>query len=295
MTEQQEPEEKILDLENGVDQDVESDESEDQRPDEGEDQDHQEKPQDSEDEIIISLDDDVETNKDDDTGESSVFRDMRKRYREAEKARKQAEKELAELKKPALEKDLRPEPTLEDHDYDEEAFRSDMRQWVREEAKAKEKQAEIERARKAQNEEHFKKVDAFYESYKFLSYHDKEDALQEAITTLSAQQQAILLDAVNKPATIIYALGKNPKVLDKLAGITNPIKFAAEAAKVEARMQINPSKVKPKPDAPVKGTSGVSSVDKTLAKLEAQARKTKNRTALIAYKQKLAKQRISNG
>ena len=71
-----------------------------------------------------------------------------------------------------------------------------------------------------------------------LKARDFEDAEAVIADTLSVTQQGIILDGAEKPALLVYALGKNPKKAAELAAITNPVAFAAAIGRLEASLKV---------------------------------------------------------
>lgn len=237
--------------------------------------------------VVVSFGDDEKDDElDKSERESSVMRDLRRANREKEKALKKMQRELEELKAPAVKK-LRPEPNLEDHDYDDVSFKQDMKKWLREEAELEKEKSEAAKAQEIVKQEHQEKVRTFQEKFTSLPYKDKEDAFQEVVTAFNEQQQSVILDAVDNPDKVVYALGKTPKELERLSKIKNLVRLSAELAKIEAKMKFTMRKPKTSPDTPIRGSGGVSAVDKTREKLLEEARRTKNRSKLIAYDKKM--------
>ena len=123
------------------------------------------------------------------------------------------------------------------------------------------------------------------------SFKDFSDAEELVSNTFSETQQGIIIEGAEDSALVVYALGKNPKKLEELSKITNPIDFAFKVAKLESQLKVT-SKKAPKPEKRISsgkpgGISGNS--DKVLARLMAEADKSGDRTKVVAYKRKLHK------
>jgi hypothetical protein len=88
---------------------------------------------------------------------------------------------------------------------------------------------------------------------------------------------------------VVYALGKNPAELKRIAAITEPVKFAFAIAKLEDKVKVTPKKTAPPPERVIKGSAQISagSSDKRLDSLRAEAIKTGNSNKLMAYKRAL--------
>lgn len=238
---------------------------------------------DGDEETIISFGDAPDV---DQEGDSTVIRQLRKELREAKaKAR--------ELEKPVVERrELRDEPTMEEHAFDEDAFKADWKAWNqekaeidREQATANERQAAIQRDWEADV--------ARFETQKQELAADGVDSVDEAqdavASTLNLAQQAALVKAAENPARLMVALGRSPTKLAELAKITDVIKFAAAVAKVEGTVKVVKSKRRaPNIDSPQRGSGRLTTSDKKLEQLEERAARTGDRTELIRYKTQLA-------
>lgn len=221
-------------------------------------------------------------------------KELRKTSREQAKKIRELEAEKLSTVRPVQADPLGPEPTLEGSDYDEGKFKAALSTWYgkksEHDAKERDKQAE---AKKAQDDWQAKL--AAYRSAP-LNVSDFDDAEHAAIEVLNQTQQGVLLIGPDTPQAakvLIYALGKNPKKLKELAAITDPVKFAFAAAKLESQLKVTPRKAPPAPEITVRGSASVSgAVDSTLARLEAEADKTGDRSKVAAYRrQQRQKQR----
>jgi hypothetical protein len=106
-------------------------------------------------------------------------------------------------------------------------------------------------------------------------------------TTFSILQQAIIIggpDDADQSALLRYALGKNPKIARDLAAITDPVKFTIAMVRTMDKIKASPRKTAPAPETvPRARMAGVAAVDNQLAKLEAEADKTGDRTKVAKY------------
>jgi len=116
-----------------------------------------------------------------------------------------------------------------------------------------------------------------------LKVSDFEDAEHLVTSTMSATQQAIILK-LPKPELMVYAVGKNPAKAKELAAIKDPIDFAFAVAKLETQLKVQPRNAPPAPESKVRTTTGGAvAVDNTLAKLQAEADRTGDRSKVAAY------------
>lgn len=210
--------------------------------------------------------------------------------REVRKTNRAQAAEIRELKQklqgsaPAVP-ELGPKPTLESCGYDEDRFEQQLDAWKERKRNTEAAQAEQRKAQEAAQADWQSRLTAYGESKKGLKVSDFDDAEAAATESLSQVQQAILVKGAENPALLVYALGKNPKMAKELSSITDPVAFAFAAARLEGKLKVTPRKTAPLPETTVRGSASVSgAVDSTLARLEAEADKTGDRTKVIAYK-----------
>ena len=203
-----------------------------------------------------------------------------------EREKKRLQKELDALRKPQQqEPQLGAKPTLEDPDidFDQELYDQKLIEWNEAKRKADKAQAEANARVNSVQAEYAAAAD------KIVGYKEHESVV---VAELNQTQQGLLLQAMGKNAPkLVAALAKNATRLDELASITDPVLFVMKIAELKEKVTVsrtNPDKPKPteriRSDAPASGGN-----DRKLAKLEADAAKTGDRTALIAYKRSLRK------
>jgi hypothetical protein len=215
--------------------------------------------------------------------ESSVIRELRAAIRERDKA-------LAEARKATAPKviDPGPKPTLESCGYDEEAFETALDEWKGAKAKAAEAEAEAEAVQRRAAEQWQADLNTYQAQKTALRVGDFEDSESAVLSAFSPAQQAVVVKASVNSAQMIYALGKRTERLEALSKIDDPIKLAAEIARLEGTMKVSSKRKAPEPDTPLRGNARVSeTADKTLERLEREADKTGDRTKVIAYKRSL--------
>ena len=219
--------------------------------------------------------------------DSSVIREFRKRNREmaAELARLKAAQEAAPLV--LTDEVLGPVPTLESCDWDEAKLAEAI------EARA-ERKAQIERNRIAREEAAAKQAAAdaaeaaeYVKSRSALGARDYEDAEAEFVAAVpNPAFQRLIVRAADNPAAVIYALYKSPARLAELSAITDAAKMAAAVGKLEARLKVTKTVSKVQPEKRVVGGAPVSTggVERHLAKLEAEAERTGDRTKVYQFR-----------
>jgi hypothetical protein len=242
---------------------------------------------------ILSLDDEPE-----EENPKPWVNDLRKRYREEQRARKQLEDELKALKTGARNDDVLPEePTLEnpgtgrDEDaYDPDVFRRELRKWYEKKTEFDARQSQ----KRAQQEELEKEFQARQNAYIDGKKKYKPELIQEAeaevTSVLSQQRQGMLLDVADDPAALVAVLGASPKTLREVAAIKSDARFIAELVKIQMKLTTKPEKTVPPPERVVSGggrTPGQSA--NKLEQLRDEARKSGDYSAYHREKERQGK------
>lgn len=203
---------------------------------------------------------------------------------------KQLRKENRELKKQLKQTPqqpqvapLREKPTITDHDFDSEAYEADLEQWFNEKAQ----HDEVINAQKAKDEAIDNRYVASVDKMRKIAadYDEVEDTV---VATLSPEKQALLKLGVEDTAKLVYALGKSPNKLAELEQL-DPVSFVKQLGIMEFQMSQksrNPNKPQPKQHE-LTGAAGGG--DSKLAKLEAEAAKTGDRSKVVAHRKSLKK------
>jgi len=248
--------------------------------DEQEDQTEAEAETDEDDETVIAFGEPVEDGAAP-VPESSVIRDLRKANRELAKKLHQVSQGNQPQRIEVGEK-----PNLAACDYDEDRFEADLDAWKQRKAAAERAETEQQQRAKAEQEAWAKRAESYTADKAKLRVPDFESAEDEVFSALSEQHQALIL-MTDKPAALVYALSRDPAKLEQLSKL-DLARAAMLVGKLEDKVTVTKRKL-PNPDRPIRGDAPVSSAssDKELARLEKEAERTGNRTALIAYRKKL--------
>jgi hypothetical protein len=246
-----------------------------------------------EDDRIVSIGEPEES--EEDSEEEEEHQEAPGWVKKVRKVNREQEREIKRLKKQLEEKNAPPEeeiklgdkPTLESSGFDDKKFEKDLLEWhelrKKVEAKKAKEQKIVEEQNKAwQNKQ--KQYVSLKEKHNFKDFSDAESVVAD---TLDVKQQGILVQGADDPALLVYALGKNPKKLEELASINDPVVLAFKLAKLEAQLKVT-SKKAPAPEKRVSGGKTSSGrADKTLEKLREKANKSGDFTELNRYKKKL--------
>lgn len=188
--------------------------------------------------------------------------------------------------------ELGPKPTMEDcyeADDPEAEFEKRIIAWNEQKAKAGEADAQAQRDAEAEQSAFRQDLTRFATKRAELKVKDFADAEEEVVSALTKVQSAVLIKAADNSAAVIYALGKHPERLKRLAAISDPIKLAVAVSKLERELKVTTQRRAPAPEGTVRGSAPLSKgTDKQLERLEKQARETGDRTALRKYRQQQA-------
>lgn len=188
--------------------------------------------------------------------------DLRKRNRELAKALREAQAAQQQPAAAAQEDPIGPKPAMSDADVDFDADKFEAKLLAWNERKRKSEDAKREREQAAQaNAEAWRQTLGKYESeLKAIKAPGVEDAEEAVKDAFSVVQHGIIIQGAENRAQIVYALGRNPKRLQELAAIKDPVRFAIEIGKVSALMKVTTRKPATAPETGVRGGSpGVTS------------------------------------
>lgn len=244
------------------------------------------------DQIVISMDGEDLTQEDEEHKHApSWVKELRKSSREKDKKIRELEARLNAGTAPAAKPLTLPaKPKLEDFDYDPDVYEEKLGEWF--ETKRRH-DAQVEASKKAQDDAEKAwqdKLATYGKAKADLKVRDYEDAEAYVQDRFNVTQQGIILQGLENPALVVYALGKNHKKATELAGITDPVRFAVAVGKLETQLKVTTRKSPPPPPKTVSGTGRVSgAVDSTLDRLRTEAEKTGDYTKVLKYKQQKKK------
>jgi len=242
-----------------------------------------------EEEVVVSIGE-AQPPADEEARAPEWVRELRRKQRETVKELKEARAKIEALTAGNTPSELGAKPTLEDCDYDADRYESQLVDWYERKRKADEAKAKAEQAEREQSTAWQAKLEGYGKAKAELKFKDFEEAEAEASEILSSTQQAIIVKGSKNPALLIYALGKDTKEAKELAAISDPVEFAWTAATMEAlKLKVTTKKnTLPPPERVLEGNGRVSgTVDSNLARLEAEADKTGDRSKVVAYKAQL--------
>lgn len=269
---------------------IDLDQHDDDLPEEGEqplaesEQAQEGEQQNEEDSIVVTIGDEKPPEEEHEKAPEWV-RDLRKSHKELQRKVKEYEAERQRATAAPQAPVVGKKPTLEDHDYDAEAFEVALESWHEQKRavqdfEQKQKSAQ-EQAQKEWNER-LAKYGQAKQASRIANYDELESAVQEQ---LSPTQQGIIINLVSDPVKMIAGIGGNKAQLDKFAKISDPAVFIYELGKLETQLKAQPRKAPP-PERTVAGSGGVSggAIGDQLARLQAEAEKTGDYSKVFQYK-----------
>lgn len=178
-------------------------------------------------------------------------------------------------------------PTLESCDYDGDKFEAELLAWTDRKRQADEAQAQSQKRANAEQARFAERLQGYQGAKSALGAKDFEVAEAAVTSKLTQVQQAVLIKAAGDPAKLVYALGRHPGKLATLAAVEDPIEFTAALVKLEGTLKVtNRGRTPPEPDTPVRGAGSYTpKSDPALERLEREAARTGDRTAIRKYRQ----------
>jgi hypothetical protein len=243
------------------------------------------------DSVVITIDGEEEP-EEDSTPAPAWVSELRKNHREAKKRIKELETQLDATTSSKLPT-LGPKPRLEDCDYDEEKYESELSGWYERKARLDDEEKRIENEQKAQQDAWNQKVQNYESAKNTLKIKGFDEAEDLVKSLFSTTQQGAIIQGAKDPAALIWAIGSNPGRAQALATITDPVEFIFAVADLQARMKVTSKKSVPatKPETRVKGTAkSTSAVDSTLENLRKEAERTGDYSKVNSYKRRKRQQ-----
>lgn len=233
--------------------------------------------------IVISFNDD-----EGEEAESAPIRQIREQLKEEKRRRKELEERLE--KSAPKEPDLGPKPKLEDYDYDGDAYDTALLEWNDRKRKHDEQKAKEQEALEQAKTEYEGKLKGYHEKKASLGVKNFDEIEQSVREGLPVDYQSVIVAHSEDPALVVYALGKNPKLMEELAKAKDPVQFGYQLAKMETKMKVT-SKTRPAPEKRSGGgtVSPPKTSEKQLAKLREEAQKTGDFSKVTEYRRKMQK------
>lgn len=243
--------------------------------------------------LVVTIGDEAEAEDEAEKSAPAWVKELRKSHRETQRENRELKAKLQQAAAPQQKApEVGKKPTLEDCDYDGDKFEQELLAWQGRKMQADQAAKQQEDEQKAQQQAWESRLNVYTAAKAELKVKDFEDAEEVATGLFSEVQRALIIDAADNPALVIYALGKNPTKAKELAAITHHTKFLREISRLEdTKLKVQNGKKPPAPERQVSGTGKLSGVtggsDATLERLRAEAEKTGDMSKVVAYKREL--------
>jgi hypothetical protein len=240
-----------------------------------------------EDDRVVLIGDEEPEDEDEKREAPKWVKNVRKANRKLESENRRLKRELQERsseKNPEIV--LGEKPTLKSVKYDDKKYEQELAAYYERKRKLEEIEAQKAKALEEQNKKWESKRAAYDSKRSEHSFRDFEEAEEIVTSALDITQQGIIVQGADDSALVVYALGKNPKKLEELTKVKDPVEFAVRIGKLESQLKVT-SKKAPAPEKRVTAgkSSGLSgSADSTLERLRAEAEKTGDYTKVIRYR-----------
>lgn len=244
------------------------------------------------DEVIVTIGEEAPPSDETDKAPDWV-KELRKNHRETSRENKELKQKLKQLEEGGEKpQPLGPKPKLEDFDYDTDKYERELESWHSKKREKEQAESEAAAAERQQEEAWQQQLNSHAQKKSELKVKDYDEAEAEVLDRFDVTQQGIIVQGSENSALVMYALGKNPKKMQELSSITDPVKFAFAVAKLEAQLKVTSRKAPPPPEKkPANGTGSKSGVvDSTLERLRAKAAKTGDYTEVAKYKKQKRQQ-----
>lgn len=244
---------------------------------------------DDDDEVVVQIGEDAPPTEEETQPAPEWVKEVRKSNRELQRRNKELEAKLAEQEAETNPAPVQmAKPTLDDHNYDVNAYEQALAEYYQNQRAVEEAQAAEQAKLKEAEQVWQNKLEGYAQKRQELKVRDYEAAEHAVEQKFDNTQQGIILEGAENPALVVYALGKNPKKAEELAKIANPVNFAFAVAKLETQLKVTNRKAKAQPEKSLtSGTKVAGAVDSTLERLREEAAKTGNFDKVMQYKRSL--------
>ncbi len=219
----------------------------------------------------------------------AAIKALREAQRKTAAELREAKAELARAREAQQAKpDPIPEPTLEECNWNEGLFKQRMAAHLASVADQEKARLAAEAAEKAAQDDYTGRLNNYVARKAQMRAPDFDEAEATVKSTLTVQQQSVIVRTAADPAAVVLALGRNPKILQDLAAVRDVDRFAYELAKTEGKIRVT-QKTPPPPESKVTGgTSAVgNSFKSALEAAEKEAMRTGDRTKVVQIKQQM--------
>jgi len=250
-----------------------------------------EDPDEEEDRVVVTLGEDPEEEEEHEEAPAWVKK-VRKSNRRLESENRKLKRELLERSTERAPKvELGEKPTLKSAKYDDKLYEQQLADYYDRKRKIDEQQAALKKTTEAQTKQWEERNSRYVAQKAAHNFRDFEEAEELVTNSLNVAQQSIIVQGAEDAALLVYALGNNPKKLEELAAVKNPVDFAVKLGKLESQLKVTKKKA-PAPEKRISGKTGGlgGGGDATLARLREKAEKSGDYSEVLAYKRRSREQ-----
>lgn len=227
-------------------------------------------------------------------------KELRKNSKEMKRELKRRDAELEELRQRVANNQSEPVhqtpvvvqepvyPTLESVDWDEDKHREAVAEYTKQYARFERHKEEQQKTEQMRVLELQSRLETYKQKRQSVKLKDFAQAEGRAIKQLPSLVQDMILESIDdNPELVVYAIGKNPKLLEFLKTEKNPARIAAKLGWISGKAQIAPrAKQRVETEPQVRG-GGASTHH--LDKLHQEAQTSGDWTEYFAAKRKINK------
>jgi len=241
---------------------------------------------------IVTIGDEQPPEEEEEAEAPGWVKKVRKVNRKLESEVKALKRQLAERSteqqksEPTIE--VGEKPTLKSVRYDDKKYEQELASYYERKRLAEEQQAQQAKQVEEQKRQWQKRQERYVEKKREHSFKDFDEVEDLVQNSLDVMQQNIIIHGADDSSLLVYALGRNPKKLEELSAVKDPVEFAFRVAKLEEKLKVT-SKKAPAPEKKISGSKagGLSGkADQTLERLRKQAERTGDYTEVTRYKRK---------
>lgn len=241
----------------------------------------------AEDEVVITIGEDTPPQEDEKEAPPWV-KEVRKNNRQLTKDNRNLKEQLAKATSTGDKSvELGVKPSLESCGFDEGKYETELTSYHSRKTEISNKEEAVAAKLKAADEDWQKQLNGHGEKITALNAKDFAEIESDVQAILSVEQQGIIIGVAENSANVIYALGKNPEVLKKLAEEKNPAKFIASMVRLETQLKVTKRKPASAPETTLKGSTHVVDSNVHLEQLRKEAKETNDYTKVTQYKKQL--------
>jgi len=247
---------------------------------------------DEEEDRIVTIGDEQPPEEEEEAEAPGWVKKVRKVNRKLESEVKALKRQLAERsteqQKPEPTIEVGEKPTLKSVRYDDKKYEQELASYYERKRLAEEQQAQQAKQVEEQKRQWQKRQERYVEKKREHSFKDFDEVEDLVQNSLDVMQQNIIIHGADDSSLLVYALGRNPKKLEELSAVKDPVEFAFRVAKLEEKLKVT-SKKAPAPEKKISGSKagGLSGkADQTLERLRKEAERTNDYTKVTAYKRK---------